>query len=270
MLHITSRKASKSNSNFKSDKAIEVSKSRDADETEFKDLMMQTTFDTTIPSVNHDQNNDVETNINSLDLNIPQTENWRSSLKDLKAHFFSVLYLPMIPFFIFTMIRALFIVPSTKDLLLPDVYAANKMIQIFSFLPCPVLGWVADRIGIIWVMHFCNVCGALSVIFVMIPGIILQYLSSIFFAVMVSFLCSQIYCYIAAIFPQKHMGTLTGTLCAIAGLISFATIPMNSYAKNNSYSPMLALLLVFSATNALILVFLQLKKKKLSPHQRKS
>eukprot|EP00920_Eleutheroschizon_duboscqi_P013158 GHVT01031113.1.p1 GENE.GHVT01031113.1~~GHVT01031113.1.p1 ORF type:complete len:541 (-),score=115.51 GHVT01031113.1:1903-3348(-) len=54
-------------------------------------------------------------------------------------------FLPLIPYFVITLVRAIFFIPAAPDLL-PDAYEANQVISTFSFIPCPPLGWLANKI----------------------------------------------------------------------------------------------------------------------------
>lgn len=85
-------------------------------------------------------------------------------------------------------LAVMFFVPSTLRLI-PEAYMANQVIQIFSFIPCPILGYAADRVGILWVMQFVNLCGFLTYFFTVVPKIpsyrVMQFAAAIFCAIQV-------------------------------------------------------------------------------------
>lgn len=171
----------------------------------------------------------------------------------------SLSYLPLLPLFCFLLTNIIFYVPSALHLL-PKAYEANQIIQTFSFLPCPFLGLLADCVGILPVMHGLNFCGILAYVFVIVPSIpsyaALQFLSSILFAIQISFLMSQLYCYASVTFSQENLGSLVGLVCAVGGLFSLVTGPMRSYALANGFLPMCLLSIGLGCANALIIGFL--------------
>ncbi|KAL8449777.1 hypothetical protein Emag_003531 [Eimeria magna] len=118
----------------------------------------------------------------------------RLRLKELYADGCSLAYLPLIPMYCFLLTNVIFFVPSTMHLL-PSAYKANQIIQTLSFLPCPLLGFAADTLGILPVMQFTNLCGLLAYVCTIIPSIpaapALQYISSVCFAVQHRLLLQQ-------------------------------------------------------------------------------
>ena len=173
----------------------------------------------------------------------------------------SLSYLPLLPLFSFLMTNIVFFIPSTLHLI-PEAYEANQVIQTFSFLPCPFFGLLADQIGILPVMHLLNLCGLLCYVCVVIPGIPayrpLQFIAPILFAVQISFLMSQLYCYVSVTFSQQHLGTLVGLVCAVGGLFSLITGPMRSFALDKGFMPMCVLAISFALSNAVIISYLHI------------
>ncbi|PFH33485.1 transporter, major facilitator family protein [Besnoitia besnoiti] len=188
-----------------------------------------------------------------------------SPVESMKRDFLSLSFLPLVPYFIFVLIALLFFAPSSKRLI-PSAYEANQIISIFSFVPCIFLGRLTDKVGIVPVMMVCNSCGLLSWILVLIPGIpcfvASQYVISILIAIQMSFLVSQIYCYITEIFQPENLGKMVGFLCSVGGLISLVTDPMRRYSVDNSFYPMTAFCLVLAAVNEGLLLFMYCRKKK--------
>lgn len=173
--------------------------------------------------------------------------------------FCSFAYVPLLPLYCFLLTNIIFYVPSALHLL-PVAYEANQIVQTFSFLPCPVLGLLADRLGILPVMHFTNLCGLLAYVCVIIPSVpaytFLQFLSTVLFAVQCSFLMSQLYCYVSVTFSQENMGSLVGLVSAVGGLFSLVTGPMRSHALAHGFLPMCLVGVVLGGCNAVILMFL--------------
>ncbi|KAL8274619.1 hypothetical protein Esti_001448 [Eimeria stiedai] len=183
----------------------------------------------------------------------------RLRLKELFADACSLAYLPLIPMYCFLLTNVIFFVPSTMHLL-PSAYKANQIIQTLSFLPCPVLGLVADTLGILPVMQFTNLCGLLAYLCTIIPSIpappALQYVASVCFAVQVCFVMSQLYCYLAQAVSPRNLGTLVGLVCACGGLFSLVTSPMRSHALKHGFLSMCIVGVTLFCANACLLVLL--------------
>ncbi|KAL8442802.1 hypothetical protein Emed_007107 [Eimeria media] len=110
---------------------------------------------------------------------------FKTSFVSLLREACSLAFAPMAAAYTLVILMIMFYVPSTLHLI-PAAYSANQIIQIFSFLPCPLLGYAADRIGILWVMQFINFCGFAAYFFAATPSIpthpFLQYTSAVFSA----------------------------------------------------------------------------------------
>ncbi|CBZ55532.1 conserved hypothetical protein [Neospora caninum Liverpool] len=150
--------------------------------------------------------------------------------------------------------------------LMPDAYAANRIIQIFSFVPCPLFGHIADVWGILPVMYICNFCGLLSFSFVMIPTIPaaaeLQYAASLLAAFQLSFLVCQICCYVAETFDEENQGKLIGLLCSIAGITSLTAHPIMDYSVRSGFRTALLSFIGGFGFNVVLLLFVHWRKEK--------
>ncbi|CBZ53169.1 conserved hypothetical protein [Neospora caninum Liverpool] len=204
---------------------------------------------------------DVEAGADAL---VKQEKNL-TAVQSIKRDFLSLSFLPLFPYFVLVLIAILFFAPSAKRLI-PSAYEANQIISIFSFVPCILLGWVADRVGIVPVMMICNSCGLISWILMLIPGIpcfvASQFIVSILISIQMSFLVSQIYCYVAEVFLPENMGKMIGFLCSVGGIISLVTDPMRKYSVDNGFYTMTVLCLIFAAVNEGLLLFMYVRKKK--------
>ncbi|CDJ37950.1 hypothetical protein, conserved [Eimeria tenella] len=169
-------------------------------------------------------------------------------------------FLLMAAAYILMIFNLMFFVPSTQHLI-PAAYAANQLLQVFSFLPCPLLGFAADKAGVLAVVHFLNCCCCLNYLFVLLPRIptfpVLQYLAAVCCALQVSFMSSQLYCYGSRYFSQQNMGRLIGTTFCLAGLLSLLTNLMREYALKRSFAPMCLLAISLSLVAAVLISLLQ-------------
>ncbi|KFH13512.1 transporter, major facilitator family protein [Toxoplasma gondii MAS] len=188
-----------------------------------------------------------------------------TAIQSMKRDFLSLSFLPLFPYFVLVLITILFFAPSAKRLI-PSAYEANQIISIFSFVPCIILGGIADRLGIVPVMMICNTCGLLSWILMLIPGIpcfaASQYIVSILISIQMSFLVSQVYCYVTEIFYPENLGKMIGFLCSVGGIISLVTDPMRKYSVDNGFYTMTVLCLIFALINEGLLLFMYVRKRK--------
>eukprot|EP00921_Rhytidocystis_pertsovi_P006283 GHVQ01010738.1.p1 GENE.GHVQ01010738.1~~GHVQ01010738.1.p1 ORF type:complete len:449 (+),score=43.99 GHVQ01010738.1:4783-6129(+) len=191
--------------------------------------------------------------------NMTRTERMAMFYKDL----ISVEYWPIGILFCFTLQRIIFF-GSATDELLPDAIDFYKIVAPLSFLPCPLLGYLSDKYGILLVMVIVNFAGTMLIGFAMIPGIVAavacQYLSILMYVIHVSFLLSQVYCYVADTFTQANMGKLIGLMCAVAGLLMLTAFPMYEFSLKNSFYPMMGMLLGTSVINFGMLAIVWWKK----------
>nr|PIL96661.1 transporter, major facilitator family protein [Toxoplasma gondii COUG] len=183
----------------------------------------------------------------------------------LRRDICSSVFLPIVPFFCLVLTGVVFFIPSARHLM-PDAYAANRIIQIFSFVPCPLFGHIADVWGILPVMYICNLCGLLSFSFVMVPTIpaaeALQFAASLLAAFQLSFLVCQICCYVAETFEEENQGKLIGLLCSAAGATSLAANPIMEYSVRNGFRPALLSFVGGFGFNFFLLLFVHWRKKK--------
>ncbi|PFH34758.1 transporter, major facilitator family protein [Besnoitia besnoiti] len=186
-------------------------------------------------------------------------------LRTMQRDFWSTLFLPIVPFFCVALTSVVFFIPSARHLM-PDAYTANRIIQIFSFIPCPLFGYIADIWGIMPVMYICNLCGLLSFILAMVPAIPaaapLQFAASILSASQLSFLVCQICCYVAETFDEENQGKLIGLLCSVAGLTSLSAHPIMDYSVRSGFRPALLSFIVCFCSNFLLLLFVHWRKVK--------
>nr|CEL70272.1 TPA: putative transporter, major facilitator family domain containing protein [Neospora caninum Liverpool] len=193
------------------------------------------------------------------------TQKMRHHLRTLHRDVCSSLFLPIVPFFCVVLTGVVFFIPSARHLM-PDAYAANRIIQIFSFVPCPLFGHIADVWGILPVMYICNFCGLLSFSFVMIPTIPaaaeLQYAASLLAAFQLSFLVCQICCYVAETFDEENQGKLIGLLCSIAGITSLTAHPIMDYSVRSGFRTALLSFIGGFGFNVVLLLFVHWRKEK--------
>ncbi|CBZ49539.1 conserved hypothetical protein [Neospora caninum Liverpool] len=164
----------------------------------------------------------------------------------------SIVFIPLCVYEALMLLSNSFFSSAARHLL-PAAYEANQIIQIFAFLPAPLLGLLADKTGILVTMAVLNGAGLLAFILAIIPevpaAVACQYLASLCIAVNSSFIISQVYCYINQSFQEGHAGKLIGLACLIAGLPSLAANAMLSTAVSEGFPNIMALCIGFLSVN---------------------
>ncbi|KFH07591.1 putative transmembrane protein [Toxoplasma gondii MAS] len=194
----------------------------------------------------------------------------REAVAFTSNYLFSSLYLPLVPYFTITLIRAVYFNTASHDLV-PDALTFLHIIIGFVFVFPPIAGYIADRFGILLCMALVNSCGTLvillSLVTLLMPGkaVWLEYVIAFLFMQNMSLMTNQIYFYVGATFPQRHLGKLIGFTCTVGGLLSLLATPMFDYSVKSGESGfmgMLTLLAALSGVTYLLLLVLHFMKKR--------
>ncbi|PFH35957.1 hypothetical protein BESB_056080 [Besnoitia besnoiti] len=214
------------------------------------------------------------------------TETWRNKLRAAsrgalsftKDYLCSGLYFPIIPYFTITLVRAVYFNTASHDLVPHALSFLHIIVGFVCFFP-PVAGFIADRYGILLCMALINACGTLvillSLVTLLLPGMFvwLEYVISVFFMLNMSLMTNQIYFYVGAIFPQRHLGKLIGFTCTVGGLLSLLASPMFDFSVKSGthgFMGVLTLLAVLSGVTFLLLLALHVFKKRRDRKSRSS
>ncbi|CBZ52231.1 conserved hypothetical protein [Neospora caninum Liverpool] len=187
-----------------------------------------------------------------------------------KNYLVSSLYLPIVPYFTITLIRAVYFNTASHDLV-PHALTFLHIIIGFVFIFPPIAGYIADRYGILLCMTLVNSCGTLvillSLVTLLLPGqaVWLEYVIAVLFMQNMSLMTNQIYFYVGATFPQRHLGKLIGFTCTVGGLLSLLAAPMFDYSVKSGehgFLGMLTLLAALSGVTYLLLLVLHVMKRR--------
>lgn len=114
----------------------------------------------------------------------------------------------------------------------------NDMLGIllpFSFVPCVLLGYVTNKIGIMF-MFFYELFFAYAMYgFSYIPGEVWQWFSIISNTLYAACANGQLWTYISYTFSSKYHSTLIGLLNLVAGLVSLVRLGFIEWAKQVKY-----------------------------------
>ncbi|PFH38762.1 transporter, major facilitator family protein [Besnoitia besnoiti] len=177
---------------------------------------------------------------------------------------FSLVFVPLCIYEALMLISSSFFSSAARRLI-PEAYEANQIIQIFCFLPAPLLGLLADKRGILVTMVVLNGAGMLAFILAVIPevpgAVACQYMACLCIAINSSFIISQIYCYVNQSFQEGHAGKLIGLACLVAGLPSLAANAMLSTAVNDGFLGIMFLCIGFFKLNFILIGALAVYRK---------
>eukprot|EP01055_Gregarina_sp_Pseudo9_P004578 Gregarina_sp_Pseudo_9__4577@NODE_474_length_2754_cov_118_510129_g448_i0_p1_GENE_NODE_474_length_2754_cov_118_510129_g448_i0NODE_474_length_2754_cov_118_510129_g448_i0_p1_ORF_typecomplete_len513_score106_14MFS_1/PF07690_16/8_6e08MFS_1/PF07690_16/2_4e05Sugar_tr/PF00083_24/4_5e11Nodulinlike/PF06813_13/0_023Nodulinlike/PF06813_13/2_6DUF3852/PF12963_7/0_05DUF3852/PF12963_7/2e03TRAPgamma/PF07074_12/4_7e02TRAPgamma/PF07074_12/8_5e03TRAPgamma/PF07074_12/0_25_NODE_474_length_2754_cov_118_510129_g448_i062 len=184
---------------------------------------------------------------------------------DYKAFFNRALtftYLAWLIFFALSYSRGGFYGLSVPDQS-PDVSNAFAWLSPLSFIPCPFLGLAADYFGMLPVLLFLNCSGTVMFICLVVGDVLaLQWIAVILSSVLLSFLASQNYCWIAEAYHENVQGKLAGLAMCVAGLVSLMNTPLYSWATNeNAFKKVDTMFLCFSGLNFALLAFMWINRK---------
>ncbi|KEP65665.1 UNVERIFIED_CONTAM: hypothetical protein HHA_248610 [Hammondia hammondi] len=179
----------------------------------------------------------------------------------------SPMYLPVVPYFTISLIRAVYFNDASEDLV-PHTLRFLHIVLGFVFVAPPFAGLVADSCGIIVCMLLINTCGTLVIVaaFVAYQADVLffEYLASFMFMLNMALMTNQVYFYVADTFPQCHLGKLCGFACTVGGVISLCVTAMFEFSVKHEggFTIMLSLLCALSVVTYLLIWMLQATGKR--------
>lgn len=97
-----------------------------------------------------------------------------------------------------------------------------------SFVPCVLLGWVADKCGILTSMAIVTANGIMSYVCALSSRDVLGYISVFCFTNFISIFTSQIFVYTEKRFPPRHFGKIIGSLQLLGGALALVCNPLYS------------------------------------------
>ncbi|KAL8431959.1 hypothetical protein Efla_002796 [Eimeria flavescens] len=147
---------------------------------------------------------------------------------DLKSALLNPLFFLLLPVFVVNLLRVEFFTKSNKEqMLVPDggnLYTLFSIMNILSFMPGPVMGYLSDRFGTLCVLNLLNVAGMAMYAFVMPNYLASKGVSVFCFWIYASFVLSSVYCYIKMHFPNRLFGTLAGACSLVGGCFALTSM----------------------------------------------
>ncbi|KAH0478411.1 MAG: uncharacterized protein KVP18_002550 [Porospora cf. gigantea A] len=125
---------------------------------------------------------------------------------------------------------------ASSDTQIPDALQFYGLAVPFSFLPCPLFGLMADKLGHWFMIHIVNFCMLGMFICLLGDTEWSQYVAVVLNVFSISFQSSQAYTIIVKTVPDAFVGRLLGLCFLTAGLLSlFNSVIYNATNESNGF-----------------------------------
>lgn len=118
-----------------------------------------------------------------------------------------------------------------------------------------IVGFMADKIGVTYVILIVNVFSCLFSMFSLIPSLEVQILSFLSFTIFKCFILSSVYCFVADLYGFKNIGFITGAQQVVAGLFCLLNIPFQTHVIQGRWWINHLVLLILSSLMFLVPIF---------------
>ncbi|XP_026192631.1 uncharacterized protein LOC34617813 [Cyclospora cayetanensis] len=139
---------------------------------------------------------------------------------NFRSQIFSERYVLVVLYFVGVVWVSCFYQLAPRRSFSTSVVAFLEVALPLSFIPCIILGKLADVWGIVRVMLALNTSGFLMYALAMLRREAAGYASVVFFCFYMSLFMGQIFVYIEHTFSPKHFSTLVGLAAMVGGLLS--------------------------------------------------
>lgn len=141
-------------------------------------------------------------------------------------------YLLFVVYFTTVVLRMGFF-SASSDRQIPNALDFFGVMVPLSFIPCPLFGYLADKVGHWFVVHVINGCMIGMYAATLLTSVWSEYLAVFFSFLVYSFQSSQAYCVIAKTVPDFMVGRLLGLCFFVAGILGLTNTAIFE-AVNNS------------------------------------
>ncbi|KAL8449705.1 hypothetical protein Emed_002960 [Eimeria media] len=150
---------------------------------------------------------------------------------DKEKSFFTQLWTPhFLLFFVYWPLNALFYnfyLTSAENLFGKNINNLIGLLGPVSMVPSIILGFVADRFGVMSLVLFVISSGVCMYTFALMPFAAAPYISAVFSCLYVSNFSGQMYAYVGDTFRSTDFGRLVGIISITGGLTGLLRIPLN-------------------------------------------
>lgn len=144
---------------------------------------------------------------------------------------------------IVNMIRNNWLLASASKQMTPAGLSYFGIVNSLAFIIGPIMGVVVDLCGPIFALLVLQITNGITTVSLMLSQLLssdykahnaFSYVAATFALPGIGFLLSQVYCYMAVIFPPEHMGKLVGIACILSGLVAMISTPLYKWALYNN------------------------------------
>lgn len=163
------------------------------------------------------------------------------------------------------MIRSNWLLASASKQMTPQGLSYFGIVNTLACLVGPTMGVVVDLFGPIFALLLLQITNMITTISLMLAHIlrsnekarnVFSHLAATFALPGIGFLLSQVYCYMAVIFPPEHMGKLVGIACLVSGLVAMISTPLYKWALHGDTFWIIDLAITCATAVTLVIVIM--------------
>lgn len=148
-------------------------------------------------------------------------------------HIFSLEFFLLAIYFAVVSCAVVFYQEAPSRYFPPKIIRALEVALPFSFVPCILFGWIADKWGVLWVMSLATANGLIAYVCALNTNSkgkegVCGYISVLCFTNFIAIFTSQIFVYAEKRFPPKHFGKIVGLLQLMGGTVALLCNPVYS------------------------------------------
>lgn len=129
-----------------------------------------------------------------------------------------------------------FYMTSAENLFGKDVNDLIGILGPVSMIPSILLGFLADRFGVMSLVMFIISSGVCMYVCALVPLTPFYYLSAIFSCLYVSNFSGQMYAYVGDTFRSVHFGRVVGIISITGGLVGLLRIPLSDHLTQKVFA----------------------------------
>ncbi|PHJ22091.1 amino acid transporter [Cystoisospora suis] len=142
---------------------------------------------------------------------------------------FSERYLLVVVYYVGVAWAGAFYQQAPRRMFNDRVVDCMEILQPLGFIPCIILGKLADIFGILRIVAFVNTCGLLMYLSSIVKSDAAGYVSVLLYCFYMSLFTSQVFVYIEETFSPAYFGKLIGLTAMCGGVLSLVCNPLYEY-----------------------------------------
>ncbi|KFH10776.1 putative transporter [Toxoplasma gondii MAS] len=176
-------------------------------------------------------------------------QRWGPRLEPFFHQLLSERYLLIVLYKIGVVLAASYFQQAARRVFSEQVVNIRGILLPFSFIPCILLGKLADVIGICRVLFLMNIFGLFMYGFSLSSSVLCGCISVVCFTLYMSFFSSQIFVYVEATFSPNDFGKLCGLSVMIGGIVGLLATPLYEHvtvqlSKGDPFSMQIVMIMI--------------------------